>query len=105
MKGDRLAFFHAGGTIHNVELSAGETLKVDTSCLVALEKTVHVDIQYVGGIKTMVFGGEGYFFATVTGPGNVWLQLMPFSRLASKLNSALPKKAGWKWLRRRGIFS
>ena len=94
LKGDGLAFLHAGGTIHNVELSAGESLKVDTGCLVALEKSVHFDIQYVGGIKSAVFGGEGFFFATVTGPGNVWLQSMPFSRLASKLNSALPRKAG-----------
>jgi uncharacterized protein (TIGR00266 family) len=94
LKGDGLAFVHAGGMIHNVELAAGESLKVDTGCLVALEKSVHFDIQYVGGIKSALFGGEGFFFATVTGPGNVWLQSMPFSRLASKLHSALPRQAG-----------
>jgi len=94
LRGDGLTFLHAGGTIHNVELSPGESLKVDTGCLVALEKSVHFDIQYVGGIKSALFGGEGFFFATVTGPGNVWLQSMPFSRLASKLDSALPRKSG-----------
>lgn len=96
LKGDGLAFVHAGGSIHNVTLQPGEMLKVDTGCLVALESSVSYDIQYVGGVKSALFGGEGLFFATVTGPGNVWLQSMPFSRLAGKMMAAMPRSAGGK---------
>jgi uncharacterized protein (TIGR00266 family) len=96
LKGDGLAFVHAGGSIHNVELKPGETLKVDTGCLVALENTIDYDVEYVGGVKSAIFGGEGIFFARLTGPGNVWLQSLPFSRFASKLNSAIPRKSGGK---------
>ncbi len=93
IEGDGLAFVHACGTVHEVELAHGETLKVDTGCLVALSKDVDYDIQYVGGIKTMFFGGEGIFFAKLTGPGKVWIQSMPFNRLADRiLASQAPSK-------------
>lgn len=88
LEGDGLAFLHAGGTIHEKELSYGETLRVDTGCLVAMTRDVHYDIQFVGGIKTAFFGGEGLFFATLTGPGKVWIQSLPFSRLADRIMTA-----------------
>jgi uncharacterized protein (TIGR00266 family) len=94
LEGDGLAFIHAGGTIHRRQLAAGETLRVDTGCLVAHELSVNFDIQYVGKIKTALFGGEGLFFANLTGPGNVWLQSLPFSRLASRIFAAAPQGAG-----------
>lgn len=90
LEGDGLAFVHSGGTILSRELAAGETLRVDTGCLVAFESTVGYDIQMVKGIKTMFFGGEGLFFATLTGPGRIWLQSLPFSRLAKRVLSAIP---------------
>jgi len=85
LDGDGLAFLHAGGTIIEKELSAGETLKVDTGCIVAFTKDVNYDIEYIGNIKSAVFGGEGLFFATLKGPGRVWLQSLPFSRLADRI--------------------
>jgi uncharacterized protein (TIGR00266 family) len=88
LDGDGLAFFHACGTIHERTLAAGETLRVDTGCLVAFEPRVQYDIQMVKGVKTFLFGGEGLFFATVTGPGKVWLQSLPFSRLAARVVAA-----------------
>lgn len=91
LKGDGLAFVHAGGTIHQLELAAGQTLRVDTGCLVALLPTVSYDIQFVGKVKTALFGGEGIFFATLTGPGRVWLQSLPFSRLADRIYKAVPR--------------
>lgn len=87
LEGDGLAFIHASGTIVKRELKPGQTLKVDTGCLVALTSDVTYDITFVKGIKSMVFGGEGIFFATLTGPGTVWLQSLPFSRLAAKVLS------------------
>ncbi len=90
LEGDGLAFVHAGGTIVERELAAGETLRLDTGCLVALQPQVSYDIQFVGGIKTALFGGEGLFFATLRGPGKVWLQSLPFSRFASRVFSAMP---------------
>ncbi len=83
LEGTGLAFVHACGTILERELAAGETLRVDTGCLVAFEPRVSYDIQMVTGVKTFLFGGEGLFFASVTGPGKVWLQSLPFARLAS----------------------
>jgi uncharacterized protein (TIGR00266 family) len=80
LEGDGLAFVHAGGTVVKRELRPGQTLLVDTGCLVALTPSVQFEIQYVGKIKTALFGGEGLFFAKVTGPGTVWLQSLPFSR-------------------------
>jgi uncharacterized protein (TIGR00266 family) len=88
LDGDGLAFLHACGTIFERELAAGETLRVDTGCLVAFEPRVQYDIQMVKGVKTFLFGGEGLFFATVSGPGKVWLQSLPFSRLASRVVAA-----------------
>jgi len=93
LEGDGLAFLHAGGTIVARDLAQGETLRVDTGCLVAFEERVSYDIQTVPGIKTAIFGGEGLFFASLTGPGRVWLQSLPFSRLAGRVLSALPRGA------------
>jgi len=88
LEGDGLAFVHACGTICERSLAAGETLRVDTGCLVAFEESVGYDIQMVKGIKTFLFGGEGLFYATVTGPGRVWMQTLPFGRLASRVIAA-----------------
>ncbi len=85
LEGDGLAFVHACGMIVERDLAAGETLRVDTGCLVAFEPRVKYDIEMVKGVKTFLFGGEGLFFATVTGPGRVWLQTLPFARLASRV--------------------
>ncbi len=94
VEGDGLCFLHASGTIVERELRDGEKLKVDTGCLVALEKNVLYDIEMVGGIKSAFFGGEGLFFATLTGPGKVWLQSLPFSRLADRIYKAAPSAGG-----------
>ncbi|MES2227118.1 MAG: TIGR00266 family protein [Burkholderiaceae bacterium] len=94
LDGDGLAFVHAGGTVVKRELRAGQTLLVDTGCLVAMTPDVNFEIQYVGKIKTALFGGEGLFFAKVTGPGTVWLQSLPFSRLASRVFAAAPQRGG-----------
>lgn len=94
LDGDGLAFLHAGGAIVERELQAGETMRLDTGCLVAFEPRVNYDIQFVGGIKTALFGGEGLFYATMTGPGKVWIQSLPFSRFASRVFAALPNKPG-----------
>ena len=94
LEGDGMAFVHAGGTIYERQLLPGETLRIDTGCLVAMTKDVNYDIQAVGGVKTALFGGEGLFFATLTGPGTVWVQSMPFSRLASRVFAAAPVTKG-----------
>ncbi|AMX82514.1 hypothetical protein GS3922_01860 [Geobacillus subterraneus] len=94
LEGDGLAFLHAGGTIHRRELQPGEKLRIDTGCLVAMTKEVDYDIEYVGNIKTAFFGGEGLFLATVTGPGAVWVQSLPFSRLADRVLAAAPSAGG-----------
>jgi uncharacterized protein (TIGR00266 family) len=94
LDGDGLAFVHAGGTVVKRELRAGQTLFVDTGCIVALTPNVQFEIQYVGKVKTALFGGEGLFFAKVTGPGTVWLQSLPFSRLASRVFAAAPQRGG-----------
>jgi uncharacterized protein (TIGR00266 family) len=96
LEGTGWVFVHMGGTLHKIELAAGETLHVDTGCLAALTQTVHYDIQKAGGVKTMLFGGEGLFFAELTGPGTVWLQSLPFSRLAGRMLSAAPQRGGSK---------
>lgn len=88
LEGDGWVFVHVGGTLMKRELAAGETLHVDTGCLAALTETVDYDIMQAGGIKTMLFGGEGLFFAKLTGPGTVWLQSLPFSRLAGRMLAA-----------------
>ncbi|MFZ4651434.1 MAG: TIGR00266 family protein [Rubrivivax sp.] len=94
LDGDGLAFVHAGGTVVRRDLAPGQTLLVDTGCLVAMTPEVNFEIQYVGKIKTALFGGEGLFFAKVTGPGRVWLQSLPFSRLASRVFAAAPQNGG-----------
>src|SRR5512138_2884852 len=94
LEGDGLTFVHAGGMLHSLELTQGQTLRVDTGCIVALQPSVNFDIQFVGGIKTAFFGGEGLFFATLTGPGHVWLQSLPFSRLADRIAKAIPGVSG-----------
>ena len=94
LQGDGLSFAHAGGTLHPVDLAAGQTLRVDTGCLVALQPSVGYDIQFVGKIKTALFGGEGLFFATLTGPGRAWLQSLPFSRMADRIYKAAPAARG-----------
>jgi len=91
LEGDGMTFVHAGGTIIEKELQAGETLRVDTGCLVALTQTVQYDIEFVGGVKSAIFGGEGFFFAILRGPGHVWLQSLPFSRLAGRIHEAAPQ--------------
>lgn len=96
LEGDGMAFVHAGGTIHKRELQAGETLRVDTGCLVAMTGNVDYNIEFVGGVKTALFGGEGLFFATLRGPGTVWIQSLPFSRLASRIFAAAPQRGGSK---------
>lgn len=88
LTGDGWAFMHAGGTIYERTLSPGETVRVDTGCIVGFQPTVDYDIQLVGGIKTAFFGGEGLFFATLRGPGKIWLQSLPFSRLAGRIVGA-----------------
>jgi uncharacterized protein (TIGR00266 family) len=94
LEGDGLAFLHSGGTIFTRQLAPGETLRVDTGCLVAFETTVTYDIQMVPGIKTAIFGGEGLFFASLTGPGKIWLQSLPFKRIAKQVLSAIPRNKG-----------
>jgi uncharacterized protein (TIGR00266 family) len=94
LEGDGLAFVHSGGTVLKRELAAGETLRVDTGCLVAMAGDVQFEIQYVGKVKTALFGGEGLFFAVLRGPGTVWLQSLPFSRLASRIFAAAPQTGG-----------
>lgn len=88
LTGDGLAFVHAGGTIIERDLAAGETLRVDTGCIVAFGRTVDYDIRFVGGFKNALFGGEGLFLATLTGPGKVYLQSLPLSRLADRILAA-----------------
>jgi len=85
LEGDGLAFMHAGGYVLEKELQHGELLKIDTGCIVAFTSTVDYDIQFIGGIKNTLFGGEGVFFATLTGPGKVWIQSLPVSRLAGRI--------------------
>ena len=90
LQGDGWAFVHAGGTLHDRTLAPGELIRVDTGCIVAFQPSVNYDIQYVGKIKSALFGGEGLFFATLRGPGRVWLQSLPLSRLANRIVSAVP---------------
>ena len=91
LEGDGMAFMHAGGTVATKELKAGEVLKVDTGCIVGFSQTVNYDIEFVGGIKNTVFGGEGLFFASLQGPGTVYIQSLPFSRLASRVIASAPQ--------------
>lgn len=87
LEGDGMAFVHAGGHVLEKQLQYGETIRVDTGCIVAFTREVNYDIQFVGGIRNTIFGGEGVFFATLSGPGKVWIQTLPISRLASRILS------------------
>ncbi|MEK6799040.1 MAG: TIGR00266 family protein [Planctomycetota bacterium] len=96
LTGDGIAFVHAGGTIVRRELASGETLRLDTGCLVAMQPSVEYDIQGVSGIRNAIFGGEGLFLATLRGPGLVWMQSLPFTRLAGRILANLPMGRGGK---------
>ena len=91
LQGDGWAFVHAGGTLIQRTLAPGEVIRVDTGCLVALQPTIDYDIEYVGKIKSALFGGEGLFFATLRGPGRIWLQSLPLSRMARRIVAAAPQ--------------
>ncbi|MBL8863024.1 MAG: AIM24 family protein [Planctomycetes bacterium] len=91
LQGDGLAFVHAGGHVHALDLQPGERLRIDTGCLVADPPTVDFDIHFVGGIKTALFGGEGRFCAVLKAPGRAWLQSLPLSRLADRISTAAPQ--------------
>ena len=94
LEGDGMAFVHAGGTLARKELAAGDILKVDTGCIVGFTQGVDYDIEFVGGIKNTVFGGEGLFYATLRGPGVVYIQSLPFSRLAGRIYASAPQGGG-----------
>ncbi len=94
LEGDGWAFAHAGGTIVQRNLAAGESLKVDTGCVVAYTSTIDFDIEFVKGIKNIFFGGEGLFLANLKGPGKVWIQSLPFSRLATRVLASAPRSGG-----------
>ena len=94
LEGSGLAFIHAGGTMAKIELQSGEMIKVDTGCVVGFTQTVEYDVKLVGGIRNTVFGGEGLFFATLKGPGTVYVQSLPFSRLAGRIWAAAPQGGG-----------
>lgn len=94
LEGDGQVYIHAGGTVVQKDLQPGELLRIDTGCLVAMTSNVNYDIQFVGGIKNTLFGGEGLFFATLTGPGHVWIQSLPFSRLADRIIASAPRAGG-----------
>lgn len=94
LEGDGMAFVHSGGTTLRKELLPGEKIKVDTGCIIGFDQTVDYDIEFVGGIKNTIFGGEGIFFATLTGPGTVYIQSLPFSRLAGRVLASAPQGGG-----------
>ena len=94
LEGDGYVFIHAGGTLLERQLAPSEKIRVDTGCVVAYQPTVDMDIQFVGGVKSALFGGEGLFFATLTGPGHVWLQSLPLSRLADRIVASAPSLGG-----------
>ena len=94
LQGDGLAFIHAGGTLVEKTLPAGARLRVDTGCLVAMQPSIDYDVEFVGGVKNALFGGEGLFLATLAGPGRVWLQSLPLSRLADRIIASAPKAGG-----------
>jgi uncharacterized protein (TIGR00266 family) len=96
LEGDGMTFVHAGGTLAERTLEAGETIRVDTGCIVGFQPGVEYDVKFVGGIKSALFGGEGLFFATLRGPGRIWLQSLPFSRLADRIYAAAPQTGGKK---------
>ena len=94
LEGDGMVYVHAGGTLIEKELVAGEKLKIDTGCLMGMSAGIDYDIEFVGGIRNTIFGGEGVFFATLRGPGHVWIQSLPFRRLADNIVSSAPGSGG-----------
>jgi uncharacterized protein (TIGR00266 family) len=94
LQGDGWVFVHAGGALTERTLGPGEVIRVDTGCIVAFQPSVSYDVQYVGKIKSAIFGGEGLFFATLRGPGRIWLQSLPLSRLANRIIAAAPRAGG-----------
>lgn len=94
MDGDGWVFVHMGGTVVERELAPGEEIHVDTGCVAAHTQDVDFDLVRAGSVKSMIFGGEGIFFARLRGPGKVWLQSLPFSRLAGRMHSAAPQNGG-----------
>ncbi len=94
IEGDGMAFVHSGGTMAKKELAPGEILKVDTGCIIGFTQDVDYDIEFIGGIRNSVFGGEGLFYATLRGPGTVYIQSLPFSRLADRIIASAPKAGG-----------
>jgi uncharacterized protein (TIGR00266 family) len=102
LSGDGLAFVHAGGFVIERELTVGEELRVDTGCIVGFEESVDYDIQRIKGVKSMLFGGEGLFYAMLRGPGKIWIQTTPFSRFADRVMSAAGSSSGQ--VKRGGLF-
>lgn len=94
LDGDGLVFVHAGGCIIRKDLRAGESIHVDTGCVVGFTPSVDFDLIRAGSIKSMIFGGEGVFFANLRGPGTVWIQSLPFSRLAGRMLASAPQMGG-----------
>ena len=94
LEGDGMAFIHAGGTLAKRELAAGQILKVDTGCIVGFTRDVDYDIEFIGGIRNSIFGGDGLFYATLRGPGTVYIQSLPFSRLADRIIASAPRSGG-----------
>lgn len=94
LEGDGWVFVHVGGTLQKIDLKPGEVLHVDTGCLAAMTADVTFDVEMAKGIKTMMFGGEGMFFARLQGPGSVWIQSLPFSRLAGRMWESAPQGGG-----------
>ena len=94
IEGDGMAFVHSGGTLAKKELAAGEVLKVDTGCIVGFTKDIDYDIEFIGGIQNSIFGGEGLFYANLRGPGTVYVQSLPFSRLADRIIASAPNAGG-----------
>jgi len=96
LEGDGMTFVHAGGYVVEKELKPGEVLKIDTGCVVAYTAGIDFDIEFIKGIKNWMFGGEGLFFARLQGPGKVWIQSLPISRLASRIYQYAPQTGGRK---------
>ncbi|OZV67645.1 TIGR00266 family protein [Winogradskyella aurantia] len=94
LEGDGMAFVHAGGTMAEKTLQPGEILRVDTGCIVGFTQTIDYDIEFIGGLKNSIFGGEGLFFAKLQGPGKVYIQSLPFSRLAGRVLASAPRGGG-----------
>jgi len=94
LEGDGMAFVHAGGTTARKELKAGEVMRVDTGCIIGFTQDIDYDIEFIGGIKNTIFGGEGLFYARLQGPGIVYIQSLPFSRLAGRVWASAPQGGG-----------